>query len=67
MRFTSTTSWGGVTEQLFTLDEIPACCGRRLADLYKAIHAGDVDKHLLSLVRLRTSQINGCTTWSRGA
>ncbi|RSM54691.1 alkylhydroperoxidase [Actinoplanes sp. ATCC 53533] len=29
--------------------------------LYKAIHAGGVDNHLLSLVHLRTSQINGCS------
>ncbi|MFJ8114156.1 carboxymuconolactone decarboxylase family protein [Streptomyces sp. NPDC096132] len=29
--------------------------------LYNAIHAGGVDKHLLSLVHLRTSQINGCS------
>ncbi|MEU0805583.1 carboxymuconolactone decarboxylase family protein [Streptomyces sp. NPDC005970] len=29
--------------------------------LYKAIHAGGVDKHLLSLVHLRTSKINGCS------
>ncbi|MFF3500789.1 carboxymuconolactone decarboxylase family protein [Streptomyces sp. NPDC003247] len=29
--------------------------------LYKAIHAGGVDQHLLSLVHLRTSQINGCS------
>lgn len=28
--------------------------------LYKAIHTGGVDKHLLSLVHLRISQINGC-------
>jgi len=29
--------------------------------LYKAIHAGGVDTHLLSLVHLRVSQINGCS------
>ncbi|MEU9706233.1 carboxymuconolactone decarboxylase family protein [Streptomyces sp. NPDC047981] len=29
--------------------------------LYKAIHAGGVDRNLLSLVHLRTSQINGCS------
>ncbi|WP_328868832.1 carboxymuconolactone decarboxylase family protein [Streptomyces sp. NBC_00287] len=29
--------------------------------LYKAIHAGGVDQRLLSLVHLRTSQINGCS------
>ena len=29
--------------------------------LYKAIHAGGVDKRLLSLVHLRASQINGCS------
>jgi AhpD family alkylhydroperoxidase len=29
--------------------------------LYKAIHAGGVDGRLLSLVHLRTSQINGCS------
>jgi AhpD family alkylhydroperoxidase len=29
--------------------------------LYKAILAGGVDKHLLSLVHLRVSQINGCS------
>jgi AhpD family alkylhydroperoxidase len=29
--------------------------------LYKAIHAGGVDRRLLSLVHLRTSQINGCS------
>lgn len=29
--------------------------------LYKAIHAGGVDPRLLSLVHLRTSQINGCS------
>lgn len=29
--------------------------------LYKAIHAGGADKHLLSLIHLRTSQINGCS------
>ncbi|MFE6160150.1 carboxymuconolactone decarboxylase family protein [Streptomyces sp. NPDC056486] len=29
--------------------------------LYKAVHSGGVDSHLLSLVHLRTSQINGCS------
>ncbi|MEV0116822.1 carboxymuconolactone decarboxylase family protein [Streptomyces sp. NPDC050844] len=29
--------------------------------LYKAIHAGGADQHLLSLIHLRTSQINGCS------
>ncbi|MEU8893978.1 carboxymuconolactone decarboxylase family protein [Streptomyces sp. NPDC048442] len=29
--------------------------------LYKAVHAGGVDKHLLALVHLRASQINGCS------
>ncbi|MFJ6569276.1 carboxymuconolactone decarboxylase family protein [Streptomyces sp. NPDC091292] len=29
--------------------------------LYKAIHSAGVDKHLLSLIHLRTSQINGCS------
>ncbi|MEV0136137.1 carboxymuconolactone decarboxylase family protein [Dactylosporangium sp. NPDC050688] len=29
--------------------------------LYKAIHAGGVDRRLLSLVHLRASQINGCS------
>ncbi|MFC8131989.1 carboxymuconolactone decarboxylase family protein [Streptomyces sp. NPDC057302] len=29
--------------------------------LYKAIHSGGVDSRLLSLVHLRTSQINGCS------
>lgn len=29
--------------------------------LYRAIHAGGVDQRLLSLVHLRTSQINGCS------
>ena len=29
--------------------------------LYKAIYAGGVDHQLLSLVHLRTSQINGCS------
>ncbi|MFD8973339.1 carboxymuconolactone decarboxylase family protein [Streptomyces sp. NPDC059593] len=29
--------------------------------LYKAVHAGGVDQRLLSLVHLRTSQINGCS------
>ncbi|MEU6578750.1 carboxymuconolactone decarboxylase family protein [Streptomyces sp. NPDC046805] len=29
--------------------------------LHKAIHAGGVDKRLLSLVHLRASQINGCS------
>ncbi|MFI8891305.1 carboxymuconolactone decarboxylase family protein [Streptomyces paradoxus] len=29
--------------------------------LYKAIHTGGVDGRLLSLVHLRTSQINGCS------
>ncbi|MEV4753789.1 carboxymuconolactone decarboxylase family protein [Micromonospora sp. NPDC049559] len=29
--------------------------------LYKAIHAGGVDKRLLSLIHLRASQINGCS------
>ncbi|MFW6689623.1 carboxymuconolactone decarboxylase family protein [Streptomyces sp. MAR4 CNX-425] len=29
--------------------------------LYKAIHAGGVDQRVLSLVHLRTSQINGCS------
>ncbi|WBB60127.1 carboxymuconolactone decarboxylase family protein [Streptomyces sp. WMMC500] len=29
--------------------------------LYKAIHAAGVDQRLLSLVHLRTSQINGCS------
>ncbi|WP_024760007.1 carboxymuconolactone decarboxylase family protein [Streptomyces exfoliatus] len=29
--------------------------------LYKAVHSGGVDQRLLSLVHLRTSQINGCS------
>ncbi|MDX3568612.1 carboxymuconolactone decarboxylase family protein [Streptomyces sp. ID05-47C] len=29
--------------------------------LYKAVHAAGVDRSLLSLVHLRTSQINGCS------
>ncbi|MEU8679371.1 carboxymuconolactone decarboxylase family protein [Streptomyces sp. NPDC048560] len=29
--------------------------------LYKAVHAGGVDGHLLALVHLRASQINGCS------
>lgn len=29
--------------------------------LYKALHSGGVDPRLLSLVHLRTSQINGCS------
>ncbi|MFF8315685.1 carboxymuconolactone decarboxylase family protein [Streptomyces bobili] len=29
--------------------------------LYKAVHAAGVDRNLLSLVHLRTSQINGCS------
>lgn len=29
--------------------------------LYKALHSGGVDSRLLSLVQLRTSQINGCS------
>ncbi|MFH9575823.1 carboxymuconolactone decarboxylase family protein [Streptomyces sp. NPDC017230] len=29
--------------------------------LYKAIHAGGADQRLLSLIHLRTSQINGCS------
>jgi AhpD family alkylhydroperoxidase len=29
--------------------------------LYQAIHSGGVDQRLLSLVHLRTSQINGCS------
>lgn len=29
--------------------------------LYKAVHSGGVDGRLLSLVHLRTSQINGCS------
>ncbi|MFD6278606.1 carboxymuconolactone decarboxylase family protein [Streptomyces sp. NPDC060209] len=29
--------------------------------LYKAVHAGGVDNHLLSLIHLRASQINGCS------
>ncbi|MFD9421889.1 MULTISPECIES: carboxymuconolactone decarboxylase family protein [unclassified Streptomyces] len=29
--------------------------------LYKAVHAGGVNHHLLSLIHLRASQINGCS------
>ncbi|MFH8795966.1 carboxymuconolactone decarboxylase family protein [Streptomyces sp. NPDC017941] len=29
--------------------------------LYKAIHTGGLDPHLLALIHLRTSQINGCS------
>lgn len=29
--------------------------------LYKAVHAGGVDGHLMALVHLRASQINGCS------
>jgi AhpD family alkylhydroperoxidase len=32
-----------------------------IAQLNKVIHAGGVDKRLLSLVHLRASQINGCS------